>query len=62
MLTVIEKIYLVELIIESLDNRDIAVQEKGIEESEKRYDFYKAGKIKALSYQEVLKKLKTKNN
>jgi len=57
-LTSLEKIHLVEFILESLDKPDPAVQEKWIEESEKRYDAYKAGKIKAVSYQEVLNKIK----
>ena len=57
-LKALEKINLVEFILESLDKPDMAVQEKWIEESEKRYDAYKAGKIKALSYEEVMKRLK----
>ena len=56
-LKAIEKIHLVELILESLDNPDIKTQNKWIEESEKRYDAYKAGKIRALSYEEVMKRL-----
>lgn len=57
-LKALEKINLVEFILESLDKPDMAVQEKWIEESEKRFDAYKAGKKKALSNQEVLKKIK----
>lgn len=53
-----EKIHLVEFILESLDKPDLAVQEKWIEESEKRYNAYTAGKIKAASYQEVLNNIK----
>jgi len=53
----LEKIHLVELILESLDKPDIEIQNKWIEESEKRYDAYKAGKVKALSYEEVMKRL-----
>lgn len=58
MLNALEKIHLIEFIHESLDKPDMAVQEKWIKESEKRYDAYKAGKIKAHSYQEVLNKIK----
>ena len=52
-----QKIHLVELILESLDRPDVKIQNKWIDESEKRYDAYKAGKIKALSYEEVMKRL-----
>ncbi len=56
-LKALEKIHLVELILESLDKPDIEIQSKWIEESEKRYDAYNAGKVKALSYKEVMKRL-----
>ncbi len=56
-LKALEKVYLVELILESLDKPDMKIQNKWIEESEKRYDAYKAGKLKALSYEEVMKRL-----
>ena len=60
-LKALEKIHLVELILESLDKPDLAVQEKWIQESEKRYDAYKAGKIKALSYEDVMNRLKNES-
>ncbi len=53
-----ERIHLVELILESLDKPDYEVQKKWVDESEKRYDAYRDGKLKALSYDEVMKKLK----
>lgn len=56
-LKALEKIHLVELILESLDKPDIGIQNKWIEESENRYDAYIAGKTKALSYEEVMKRL-----
>lgn len=56
-LNVSEKIYLVELILESLDKPDVEILDKWVNESEKRYDAYKAGKVKALSNEEVMKKL-----
>ncbi len=56
-LKALEKVHLVELILESLDKPDMKIQNKWIEESEKRYDAYKAGKLKALSYEEVMKRL-----
>jgi putative addiction module component (TIGR02574 family) len=56
-LKALEKIHLVELILESLDRPDIEIQDNWINESEKRYDAYSAGKVKALSYEEVIKRL-----
>jgi hypothetical protein len=49
-LKTLEKIHLVKLILESLDKPDHVIQEKWIEGSERRFDDYKDGKIKALSY------------
>ena len=60
-LKALEKIHLVELILESLDKPDVKIQNRWIQESEKRYDAYKAGKIKALSYEEVMKRLEKWN-
>ena len=51
-----EKIRLVELIFESLDKPDIEIQDKWIEESEKRYDAFLNGKTKSLSNEEVMKR------
>lgn len=56
-LKALEKIHLVELILESLDNPDKKIQAKWVKESENRYDAYKAGKLKAFSYEEVMKRL-----
>lgn len=52
-----DKIHLLELIMESLDRPDKEIEAKWVKESEKRYDAYKAGKVKAISYQEVMDKL-----
>ncbi len=52
-----EKIYLIDLILESLDKPDIEIQDNWIEESEKRYDAFKSGKIKAVSFKDVLKRM-----
>ena len=56
-LKALEKVHLVELILESLDKPDMKIQNKWIDESEKRYDAYKSGKLKAISYEEVMKRL-----
>jgi putative addiction module component (TIGR02574 family) len=53
-----DKIKLVELIMESLDKPDQEIEAKWVKESEKRYDAYKAGKLKSISYQKVMDKLK----
>ncbi|RLD53270.1 MAG: addiction module protein [Bacteroidetes bacterium] len=50
-----KKPQLTGLRLKSLDNPDIEIQDKWIEESEKRYDAYKSGRIKAISFEEVLK-------
>ena len=50
-----DKMYLMELIFESLDKPDTEIQTRWIEESENRFDAYKAGKVKAHSYEEVLR-------
>jgi len=50
-----EKINLVEFILESLDKPDLEVQKIWTEESEKRFDAFKAGKLKSHSYEEVMK-------
>lgn len=52
-----ERIDLVDFILESLDNPDFKIQKNWVKESEKRYDAYKAGKIKSVSYEEVMKQL-----
>jgi len=52
-----EKIHLVELLLESLDKPDMGIQDTWIQESEKRYDAFKAGKVKAISYDEVINML-----
>ena len=57
----LEKIHLVELILESLDKPDPEIQKIWIEESEKRYDAYKAGKVRAMSYEEVIFQLAEDN-
>ncbi len=56
-LKALERVHLVEILLESLDKPDVEVQKIWIEESEKRYDAYKAGRIKALTYEEVISRL-----
>lgn len=55
-LKVLEKIHLIEFILESLDKSDTEIELKWSEESEKRFDAYKAGKLKAAFYNDVMKR------
>ncbi|OQX76279.1 MAG: hypothetical protein B6D64_10180 [Bacteroidetes bacterium 4484_276] len=50
---------LIRLILESLNRPDIEIQDNWINEPEKRYDAYSAGKVKALSFEEVIKRLES---
>ncbi len=56
-LKALERVHLVEILLESLDKPDVEVQKIWIEESEKRYDAYKAGRIKASSYEEIIDRI-----
>ena len=44
----IDKIHLAELLLRSLDKPDETVEQKWIEESEKRYEAYKEGLIQGI--------------
>ena len=54
----VDKIQLVEIILESLDKHDTEIEKKWIAESETRYKAYKQGKIKAINYETVKKRVK----
>jgi len=54
----LDKIHLVEMILESLDKPDPEIEKAWVAESEARYTMYKAGKIKAVTFDSVQKKLK----
>ena len=54
----LDRIRLVEMILESLDKPDPEIEKAWVAESEVRYATYKAGKIKAVSLNGVQKKLK----
>ena len=58
-LAAIDKIHLVEILIESLDKPDAETMEKWIVESEKRYEAYKKGKVNSIPFNDVIDKLKT---
>lgn len=57
-LTDVEKLYLVDEILRNLDKPDPEIDRIWAEESRKRWEAYKAGKIKAVSYQDVMSKYK----
>lgn len=54
----LDKVHLVEIILKSLDKPDPEIEKAWVAESEARYTAYKAGKIKAVSFDSVQKRLK----
>jgi len=54
----LDRIHLVEVILESLDKPDPEIEKAWVAESEARYATYRAGKIKAVSVNSVQKRLK----
>ena len=52
----VDKIHLVETLLESLDKPDPEIEKRWIAESEARYKAYRRGDIKAVSYDTVKKK------
>ncbi len=57
-LNAIDKIHLVEILLESLDKPDPEIMNKWIKESEERYEALKKGKIKSRPYDEVINRIK----
>ncbi len=52
-LKAIDKIHLVEILLKSLDKPDKEIENKWVEESEKREDAYKAGRLKGVSIENI---------
>ncbi|MHC4873864.1 MAG: addiction module protein [Planctomycetota bacterium] len=52
----VDKVHLVELILDSIDRPDPEIEKEWVKESEKRYAAYKKGKIKAIPYSKIIKK------
>lgn len=52
-LRALDKIHLVEIILESLEKSNPEIEKKWIEESEKRYEAYKEGKLKGVPLDEI---------
>jgi hypothetical protein len=58
-LNAIDKIHLVEMLLESLDKPDPEVMNKWIRESENRYEALKKSKIKSIPYEKVINRMKS---
>ncbi len=56
-LSAVDRIYLAEALLESLDITDSQVEKKWIDESEKRYHAYKEGQIKGMPLEQVCSKI-----
>jgi hypothetical protein len=52
----LKKIQLLDLVIQTLSKPDPEIEKKLIEESDKRYENYKSGKVTAIVSEEVFKK------
>lgn len=55
-LNIVDKIHLVEILLDSLDKTDEQIEKVWVKESENRYDAYKKGRVKGIS----LERLRTK--
>ncbi|MFH0924835.1 MAG: addiction module protein [bacterium] len=49
----IDKIHLIEIMLESLDRTDNEIEKEWIAESEERYDAYKKGEIKEIPLEKI---------
>ena len=56
----IEKIELVDSILMQLDRPDPAIDRVWADEARKRWQAYKAGKLKTVSYRQVMEKYRTR--
>lgn len=52
-LKAIDKIHLFEISLNSLDSPDKEIESKWVDESEKRFDAYKSGKLKGISIEKI---------
>ncbi len=57
-LTDIEKLHLVDIILEDLDKPDPEIDRIWADEARKRWNAFKSGKIQSVSYQDVMRKYK----
>ena len=54
----VERLRIAEFIYDSLDKPDVYVEAKWVDESEKRYQAYKEGKIRGVSINEIKSRYK----
>ncbi|MGR3318012.1 MAG: addiction module protein [Candidatus Anammoxibacter sp.] len=52
----LDKIQLVEILLDSIDRPDHEVEKEWIKESENRYKAYREGKIKGIPYSKIQRK------
>jgi len=52
----IDRIRLIEVILDSLDKVDTDIEKNWVAESESRYSAYKKGNIKAIDFEKIKKK------
>ncbi len=52
----IDKIHLIEIMLESLDKTDPEIEKEWVAESEARYDAYKKGDIEAIPLEKITEK------
>ncbi|MBU0474315.1 MAG: addiction module protein [Bacteroidetes bacterium] len=53
LLTSTERIFLVNALLESLDKPDEEIEKLWVKESEVRYNAYKSGKLKSISWNKI---------
>jgi putative addiction module component (TIGR02574 family) len=56
----VEKLHLVDALLAGLDKPDPEIDKVWMEEAHRRWKSYKAGKLKAIPYQDVMKRFKAK--
>ena len=56
----VDKIHLTEALLSSLDKPDDLVEQKWVDESERRYKAYKSGDIKGIPLDQVSPRLRSK--
>lgn len=61
-LTDVEKLYLVDEILQNLDKPDPEIDRIWAEEARQRWEAYKKGKIQTVSYQDVMSQYKRNEN
>lgn len=58
-LKAVERLKLVEILLNSLDKTDSQVEKKWADESDKRYEAYKDGRLESKSFDEIEKRFQS---